>query len=245
MELSIANQAEQVHPATIIEKTMLNESVVRIRLKLEVPFDYLAGQFVNVKHPETGVTRSYSLASLPDEGFIELHIKKVPDGHLSGYIHDDAKVGDTLDLMGSAGDCFYTARDLEQPLLLVGVGTGLAPLYGILRDALAHGHRGEMHLFHASLAAQGLYYTDELYALAEKYAHVHYTPCVLHGDVPHQGEKGDIQQILRASKPDLKGWRVFVCGDPAIVNGLKQTCFMAGARMQDIYSDPFVFDASQ
>jgi len=244
MELSVADVAKQKISATIVEKTMLNESVVRIRLQTEQPLDYIAGQFVNVMHPETDVTRSYSLASLPREDFLELHVKRVPEGRVSGYFHDDAKLGDQLSLMGPAGDCFYTDRDLDQPLLLVGVGTGLAPLYGILRDALVRGHRGEIHLFHASLATPGLYYMDELYALADENEQVHYTPCVLHGDAPRDGEQGDLQQVLKKSKPDLKGWRVYVCGDPAIVNGLKQTCFMSGAKMTDIYSDPFVFDVT-
>lgn len=244
MELSVADVAEKKVSASIIEKTLLNESVIRIRLKTEQPLDYIAGQFMNVMHPETGVTRSYSLASLPREDFLELHIKRVPDGRVSGYFHDDAKLGDQLSLMGSAGDCFYTDRDLDQPLLLVGVGTGLAPLYGILRDALARGHRGKIHLFHASLAVQGLYYMDELYALADENEQVQYTPCVLHGEAPRDGEQGDLQQVLKKSHPDLKGWRVYVCGDPAIVNGLKQTCFMSGAKMTGIYSDPFVFDVT-
>jgi len=244
MELSVADVANQKISATVVEKTLLNESVVRIRLQTEQPLDYIAGQFVNVMHPKTDVTRSYSLASLPREDFLELHIKRVPDGHVSGYFHDDAKLGDQLSLMGPAGDCFYTDRDLDQPLLLVGVGTGLAPLYGILRDALVRGHRGEIHLFHASLATQGLYYMDELYALADENEQVHYIPCVLHGDAPRGGEQGDLQQVLKKFKPDLKGWRVYVCGDPAIVNGLKQTCFMSGANMTDIYSDPFVFDVT-
>lgn len=244
MELSVADVAEQKVSATIVEKTLLNESVIRIRLKTEQPLGYIAGQFMNVMHPETDVTRSYSLASLPREDFLELHIKRVPDGHVSGYFHDDAKPGDQLSLMGPAGDCFYTDRDLDQPLLLAGVGTGLAPLYGILRDALARGHRGEIHLFHASLAVQGLYYMDELYGLADEREQVQYTPCVLHGEAPRDGEQGDLQQVLKKSYADLKGWRVYVCGDPTIVNGLKQTCFMLGTKMTDIYSDPFVFDVT-
>jgi len=244
LELSVADVTEEAISATVVEKSLLNESVVRIRLQTKQPLNYIAGQFINVMHPDTDVTRSYSLASLPDEDALELHIKRVPEGHVSGYFHDDAKLGDTLSLMGSAGDCFYTDRDLDQPLLLVGVGTGLAPLYGILRDALAHGHRGEIHIMHASLAIQGLYYMDELYALADKHEQVYYTPCVLHGDAPRDGKQGDLQQVLKTSKSNLKGWRVYVCGDPAIVKGLKQTCFMSGAAMSDIYSDPFVFDVT-
>jgi len=242
MEISVADSSKQAVSTTIIEKSLLNESIVRIRLQSDQAIDYTPGQFVNVMHPDTDVTRSYSLASLPSEDFLELHIKQVPNGKLSGYFHDQAKLGDKISLIGPAGDCFYTARDLNQPLLLVGVGTGLAPLYGILRDALAHGHQGEIHIFHASLATQDLYYIDELNSLVNQHQQVHYTPCVLHGEAPEGGEQGDIQQILKRKMPDLKGWRIYVCGDPAIVTGLKQTCFLTGAAMTDIYSDPFVFD---
>jgi len=241
MEIAIDKSISQDIAGTVVDKSCLNESVMRIRLQTEQPVDYVAGQFINVKQPNTDITRSYSLASLPSEDALELHIKRVPDGKMSGYLHDDVQLGDTLMFNGPSGECFYTDSNIEQPLLLIAVGTGLAPLYGILRDALTHGHQGEIQIFHGSLAVQGLYYMDELYALAEKNEHVHYTPCVLHGDAPRDGQQGDIQQIVQQSIPDLKGWRVYICGDPAIVKSLKQASFMAGAGMSDIYSDPFEF----
>jgi len=241
IEMAVAEVAHADVGVTVVEKQLLNESVVRLRLSCDEPLDYVAGQFVNVKHPVTELVRSYSLASLPDEDYLELHVKRVPDGRMSGYLHDQAKVGDRFLLTGAAGDCFYTEKDLQQPLLMVAVGTGLAPMYGILRDALQRGHRGDIHIYHASLAVQGLYYIDEMNALAHQHENVHYIPCVMHGEAPTGGQQGDIQQIVQSSMPSLRGWRVYVCGDPAIVHGLKQTCFMAGAAMPDIYSDPFVF----
>ncbi len=240
MELAIADVSKGSVGITVIEKQMLNESVMRLRFQCDEKIEYFAGQFVNLKHPDTDLVRSYSLASLPEDASLELHVKRVPDGQMSGFLHETLQVGGRLSLDGPAGDCFYTERDLDQSLLMVGVGTGLAPLYGIVRDALQHGHRGDIHLFHASLAKQGLYYVDALNALAKQHENVHYIPCVLHGDVPEGGQQGDIQQLVQAAVPQLAGWRIYVCGDPEIVNGLKQTCFMAGASMSDIYTDPFV-----
>jgi len=241
MELAVADVAKHAIAVTVKEKTLLNESVIRLRLHCDDLMDYVAGQFVNLKHPESDVVRSYSLASLPGEECLELHVKRVPDGQMSTYLHDQVAEGDCLTLTGAAGDCFYIEKDLQQPLLMVAVGTGLAPMFGIVRDALKHGHVGDIHIYHASLAKQGLYYIDEMNALAKEYENVHYIPCVLHGDAPAGGQQGDIQKIIQSSLADLSGWRVYVCGDPAIVHGLKQTCFMAGAAMTDIYSDPFVF----
>jgi len=229
------------HSVKITEKTPLNESVVRLRLAKPGDFSYQAGQFINLMRPADDLTRSYSLASNPDDDFLELHIKRVPDGKMSNWVFDELNVGDEVVFFGPAGDCFYVAGKPEQPLLLVGTGTGLAPLFGILRDVLTQGHTGPVHLYHASLAAPGLYLEQELRDIAAQDEHFTYIPCVLHGDVPEGGQQGNIADIPVQMLGSLSGYRVFLCGDPPIVNALRQKSFLAGASMQDIFSDPFVF----
>jgi len=241
MTLVVASVLKDSVVATVVEKKLLNESVMRLRFQCEHEFDYVAGQFVNVQHLEKNLVRSYSLASLPSEKTLELHVKRVPSGQMSGFLHDEIQTADSLVFSSASGDCFYTEKDMEQPLLMVAVGVGLAPLYGIVRDALQRGHRGNIHLVHASLTAQGLYYVDELNALADCYENMNYGSCVLHGDAVAGGQKGDVQRMIQADFPKLGGWRVYICGDPVIVNGLQNVCFMAGASMADIYSDPFSF----
>ncbi len=225
----------------VMEKEQLNESIVRLRLECPSGFSYRAGQFINLQRSSDELTRSYSLASVPQDDFLELHIKRVPDGKMSNWVFDTLQAGDELTFFGPAGDCFYVPGMPEQALLLAGTGTGLAPLYGILRDMLAHGHHGPIHLFHASLAAPGLYLEQALRDLATQYANVSYTPCVLHGDAPEGGRQGNIADIPGQILGSFSGYRVFLCGDPGIVNVLRQQIFLAGASMQDIFSDPFVF----
>ena len=229
------------HVVKVIGKELLNESVVQLRLEHPSGFSYRAGQFINLLRPSDELARSYSLASTADDDFLELHIKRVPEGKMSNWVFDSLQVGDEVVFFGPAGDCFYVPGKEEQPLLLVGTGTGLAPLYGILREVLANGHTGPVHLYHASLAAPGLYLVNELRDLAARYAHFSYTPCVLHGDVPEGGVQGNIANLPSQALSSLKGYRVFLCGDPPIVNALRQQSFLAGASMQDIFSDPFVF----
>jgi len=241
LEVSLYDASKDWILAEVLENSMLNESVIRLRLKPQHALDYRAGQFINLKGLDGTSIRSYSLASLPSEDYLELHIKRIHNGKVSTYIHDTVAVGDSLNILGALGNCFYTNRNLEQPLLMMGVGTGLAPLYGVLRDALAQGHTGPIHLYHGSLATPGLYYMDELRALSNAHEQLSYHPCVLHGDAPEGGKKGDIQSIVKMDLPDLKGFRVYVCGDPQIVGSIKKQCFMTGASMADIYSDPFEF----
>ena len=244
MEVSLFDASKVWERAEVVEKSLLNESVVRIRLQTEGKMRYKAGQFINIQHPtQEDCIRSYSLASIPDEEALELHIKRMPDGVMSNFLHDALNIGDKIDIMGALGESFYTKRDSEQPILMIGIGTGLAPLYGIVRDAIAQEHQGNIHLYHASLATAGLYYMDELRAFAEQNPSCTYIPCVLHGDAPQGGQQGNIQQIIAQNHANLTGYRIYVCGDPAMVEALKKHCFLAGASMADIYSDPFDFSA--
>jgi len=240
MEIGLATVSNKFS-AAIISKDQMNESVVRLRLALPDGFCYKAGQFINLTRATDELTRSYSLASIPSDPFLELHIKRVPDGRMSNWLCDDVKVGEALSFFGPSGDCFYLADDPDRSLLLVGAGTGLAPLHGILRDALEQGHRGSIHLFHASLATAGLYLIDELRALSEQFESFAYTPCVLHGEAPTGGKQGNVVDIPGQVLGSLSGYRAYLCGDPQIVNALRQNVFMGGISMQDIHSDPFVF----
>ena len=40
--------------------------------------------------------------------------------------------------------------------------------------------------------------------------------------------------------PKPSGWKTYLCGDPELVTKLRKQIFLAGCRMNDIYSDPFL-----
>lgn len=240
MEVGLATISPR-YTARLNEKELLNETVMRLRFDVPDGFSYRAGQFVNLIRSDDELTRSYSLASTPEEGYLEMHIRRVPDGQMSSWVFDHLAVGDDLHFYGPSGDCFYLPGSSEQPLLLAGTGTGLAPLFGIMKEALSQQHAGPVYLYHASLAIPGLYLMDELRDWAGQHANLNYVPCVLHGDVPDGGLQGNITDLPAQQLGNLAGYRVYLCGDPPIVDALRQKCFLAGASMQHIHSDPFVF----
>ena len=240
LTIGLASEAP-LHRTHVREKRMLAPNIVRLRLDKPQGFSYWAGQFINLVREEDGLVRSYSLASLPEEAFLELHVKRVPEGRMTGWIFDAVQEGDVLAFRGPAGDSFYVQRDPAQPLLLAGTGTGLAPLYGIVRAALAAGHAGPIHLFHGSLAREGLYYVEELRALAARHENFHYHPVVLKGEPPEGGLVGDMKSLPVEHLGDLTGFRAYLCGDPELVEALRRAVFLAGVGMNDIYTDPFVF----
>ncbi len=225
--------------ATITFLEFLSPDVLRVRLRCDGDISFRAGQYVTIVQ-DCGLARSYSIANLPDEGELELHVRRIAAGKMSGWFHGEARVGDRVSVLGPSGECFYVPGSPEQPLLLAGTGTGLAPLYGILRDALRHGHRGPIHLFHGALHTGGLYLVDELRRLAGLHEHVEYTPAVLNGERSDAMEVGSIDQVVLNRFPKLSGWRGYVCGDPTLVQMLKKKLFLCGMASRDIYADAFL-----
>jgi CDP-4-dehydro-6-deoxyglucose reductase len=234
--------SEQRTPARISDLTALNDFVLRVRMRAEGPFDYYAGQFISLCRDD-GLARSYSLASLPSENELELHVRRIPGGAMSEWLHQ--QVRDTpVWLQGPAGNCFYVPGKPEEPLLLAGAGTGLAPLYGILRDALLRGHSGPIWLFHGARDPSGLYLRSELIALAEAHPNFHYVRSVLRDGNDNEIETGLLDQCILGRFPKLAGWKGYVCGDPQLVNSLRKKLFLAGMASRAIYADAFIPSAS-
>lgn len=224
--------------ALITEVEALSATVCRVRFVSATPLYYRAGQFVNVRR-EDGLTRAYSLASVPSlDKHLELHVKRLPRGMMSNWIYDDLRPGESVDIQGPNGSCFYIPADRKQPMVLIGNGTGLAPLIGIVRDALNDGHTGPIHLYHGTRKADGLYLDGSLRDLETARENFHYTACTSREDIP-KTRFGRAENTALDDHPDLSGWRVYLSGYPPMVHDMQRRAFLAGASLSDIYIDPF------
>ncbi|WP_363349075.1 2Fe-2S iron-sulfur cluster binding domain-containing protein [Methylocystis echinoides] len=210
----------------------LSHDVLRLRIEAE-RFAYRPGQFLELI-AEEDLRRHYSLASHPEEDpFLELHIRLHPNGRMSRRLKADLRPGHRVHVAGPRGTCFYEGVDKEQPLALIGAGTGLAPLYGVLRDALRQGHHGPIRLYHGARERKGLYLTEELQALAGMRDNVEYVSATLDSG-------GDIAALaLEREAPRVAETAFFLCGGENLVKRLKRDLFMAGASLKAIRSDAF------
>jgi len=224
---------------TIRSLELLSPDVLRLRVRCDAPLPFRGGQYVTLLR-EDGLARSYSIASLPDEGELEFHVRRIAQGRMSGWLHEEAGPGDRVSVLGPSGECFYVPGNPDQPLLLVGTGTGLAPLYGILRDAIANQHRGPIQLFHGAVHKGGLYLVNELRRLAAAHAHVDYSAAVLQGEESEDCLVGPLDKVVLSRIPKLTGWRGYVCGDPALVGLLKKKFFLSGMASREIHADAFL-----
>lgn len=224
----------------VLSVDALTDTITRLRLHRPQDYDYHAGQYINLYNPQ-GVGRNYSLASMPIlDPFLELHVKLIPHGLISTWVHKDIKVGQEVTIGPAIGTNFYVGDKKDQPIILIGTSTGLAPLYGIVRDALHHGHSGEIKLYHGSGTNAGIYLMQELQQLDENHSNFEYYPCVSKESPRSGAQAGRALDLALQHNKTLSGWRAFICGDPDVVKATSKALFLAGISLQEIYLDPFL-----
>lgn len=214
-------------PARVCELDWFGD-VLRLRLQPERPLRYQAGQHLVLW--QQGVARPYSLASLPGEDrFLEFHL----DCRLPGAFCDKARhlvVGDGLRLGELRGGALhYDAGWQDRPLWLLAAGTGLGPLWGILREALRQGHQGEIKVMHVARDRQGHYLAGPLNELASRYPQV--SVCYVTAEA--------LEEALAGLCPSSRQTVALACGAPGSVEQFARRLFIAGVPRNQVFADVF------
>jgi NAD(P)H-flavin reductase/ferredoxin len=235
------------YQAVVLEKRWLNKSV--IQLKLQADLDYHPGQFVTLWRNEY-CARSYSLASIPvesaEKSILEFHIKHIPDGAFSGWLSNCIEPGDSLRMRGAMGSFIYSSDSL-QPLVLCAMGTGLAPILGIIKTALDQGHRAAINLLLAAKNSSEFYMLDELSELAQRHdnLNLHCLAQSLDHSSPYRAPNrliaaADIYQYCANRFPDTADYHYYLCGAESFVKKMRKQLFLAGAALDSIKADAFI-----
>jgi CDP-4-dehydro-6-deoxyglucose reductase len=232
-------------PARVIEKTILTKNVVRLRLKLPKAqrLQFLAGQYVDVLL-SGGKRRAFSIASCPSlEDEIELHIRHVEGGGFTGYVFDELKERDILRFEGPLGNFFIRNDDTERPMIMMGGGTGFAPLKSMIENLLEQGDRREIHLFWGARISEELYLDDLPTQWAREHDHIHYRRAVSEpGSLPAGDEfTGFVHEAVIDDFPDLAGFDIYMSGPPAMIDAAKQAFMEHGVAERRLFYDSFEF----
>jgi propane monooxygenase reductase subunit len=229
---------------TAIEE--LTHDIRRLEIEVEEPFGFRAGHYVDITLPEHGVTRSYSMANPPSEqNKLACIIKMYPDGAFSSLLRDQLKVGDPIIIKGPYGTCFRR-ENREGTMIMVGGGSGMAPLWSILNDHVEYGdHSRPITFFYGARSESDLFYLDKIVDIAQQLPNFRFVPGLSHLDdnADWQGERGFIHTVvdrffkeegLRASKME-----VYTCGPPPMIDALTPVLQMNGVDQEHIHVDKF------
>jgi CDP-4-dehydro-6-deoxyglucose reductase, E3 len=157
-------------PARIERAVPLSHDVMGLYLRLPAAeaFRFEAGQYIDIML-SGGRRRSFSIASPPhDSRVLELHVRRVAGGEFSAPLFNDDAQSELLTIEGPLGQFVY--RQGSAPMLLVGGGTGLAPLLSILRHLIENGIERDMVLYWGVRSERDLYAHALLQELARRAA---------------------------------------------------------------------------
>ncbi|MFL6532713.1 MAG: iron-sulfur-binding ferredoxin reductase [Pseudomonas sp.] len=207
----------------------LGADVLRLRITPQRPLRYRAGQHLVLWIGD--VARPYSLASLPEEDrFLEFHLDCRAPGQFVDAVRQ-LKAGDPIRLGELRGGALHYDPDWhEKPLWLLASGTGLGPLFGILREALRQQHQGAIRLIHVAREAAGHYLDKPLAALAAKHPNLS-VELLTAGEAP-----GALAQLRLASRQT----QALVCGHPDWVEAFAKRLYLAGLPRNQLLADVFL-----
>jgi ferredoxin-NADP reductase len=250
------------------------ESAVARTLVLDVPgwTGHVAGQHVDVRlTAEDGYTaqRSYSIASAPDDGRLELTVQFVDDGEVSPYLVEVAQPGDLFELRGpvggyftwvagsgashagsETGDAGTEIRDAgtetwdagTEPVLLVAGGSGIVPLMSMIRARKEAGSRVPFRLIYSVRTPEAAIYADELRRRVrdDRGLDVSYAYTrKAPADHPRPPGRLDAALLAAAGWPADLGPACFVCGPTGFVEAAADLLVDQGHPAERIKTERF------
>jgi propane monooxygenase reductase subunit len=233
----------RAYDATLTGIEHLTHDIRRMTVELAAPLKFWAGQYVDITLPD-GVTRAYSMGSPPGEpDRLAFIIKKYPDGAFSSALDTVLEPGDRLSVKGPYGTCFRR-EDRPGPMLLIGGGSGMSPLWSILQDHVASGEHRPVRFFYGARTKADLFYLDEFARLEAALPDFKFIPALSHAEDGDSwtGERGFIHEVLarqlRAEGLDGE-MDAYSCGPPPMIDAVLPVLQMAGVEPDHIYFDKF------
>ena len=235
-----------------------NKHFLLVKFELVQPdrFSFLAGQYVSIKVHENGERRSYSIVSTPDDnhGF-EIVAEMVPKGMGSMYLAK-LKPGDAIEVLAPLGRFVVntplnlpgrqagqsTIKPLENKLLFVATGTGIAPVYSMINDLLINRHETRaMRLHWGMKSEQNLFWFDNFERLEEEHTNFVFDPVLSSPSEEWDLCTGHVQDCLKRDfgKEGLRDWEAYICGNPKMVEGVMELVQQLGVMPEAVHHEKF------
>jgi ferredoxin-NADP reductase len=214
-------------------------------LLLDVPGweGHKAGQHVDIRlTAEDGyqAQRSYSIASAPEDGRLEIVVERLDDGEVSPYLTDELRPGDKLELRGPIGGWFtWEAKD-GGPLFLVAGGSGIAPLMAMIRHRAAASSNASCHLLYSSRSREETIFAEELDQLAASDGSLQVFHTLTRSQPPDwTGYARRIDRVMLAEVSPEENPLAFVCGPTPLVESVATELVGLGHDARRIKTERF------
>jgi CDP-4-dehydro-6-deoxyglucose reductase len=228
----------KVVPAKIDQLTYLTDDILKLCLRLppKAQFRFIPGQYINLIG-KNGLQRSYSLANSSNGQVLEIHVRRVPNGIMSEYLFENAKIDDLLRISGPHGT--FVLRPLaEIDLIFVATGTGIGPVKSMMEqieNMPAHELPRSIKILWGMRREEEIYWSP-----SNKLDQVDFIPVLSKAGDSWDGERGYVQDVLFRSNVITPHTCIYSCGSEAMINATKSMALSTGVSEENFYSDSFV-----
>lgn len=208
-----------------------------------VPFSYLPGQFLSLTVRQDGrpVRRSYTIASSPTRsGYVEVTVKRVEQGAVSGYLHDRVKEGDEVEVAAPFGSFTFTGKEADS-IVLVGGGVGITPLMSVIRNLTDLGWPGDIFLIYSCRSPRDFVFREELMYLQHRCPNLHVVATMTRAEgTDWKGPTRRLtKELIAQSVPNVGLRRIHLCGPPPLMEAVQQILAELGVPAEQVKTESF------
>lgn len=215
-------------------------------------FEYYAGQFLMLrvemkelndfkirdgKNPSQ--IRAFSISSTPTQkGYVETAIKAEENGFVSVYMNKVAEVGDPVKISGPYGK-FYFKEDMGNEIVLLGAGSGITPLIGVMRYVAAKNLPTKVLLVYSNKTPDDIVYKKDLEELA-KNSNIKVVNTITRAKEEHkwEGETGRISEdLIKKSVSDITKPLYYICGSPEFSHTMESMLVKMGVPKERVHKE--------
>lgn len=220
--------------ARLVIRPVSSETGEPVRIK------FVPGQYVDIEVPGTGLRRSYSMATISEDGDLEFLIRILPNGFFSNFLLNDAKPGMRVNFSGPSG-IFAMRENGFRPRYFVAGGTGLSPVLSMIRYMQAEEHPQKAKLFFGVTHQHEMFYADELVRIAAAMPNLEVHISVMNAEPSSPYSAGTVvDQLAKHLAEGGPSPDIYLCGPPGMIDATLAVAKKYGTPADQVFYEKFL-----
>ncbi|MBB1273956.1 NAD(P)H-flavin reductase [Psychromonas sp. SR45-3] len=220
-----------------IEK--LNAFLYRVFLAPTSSAPFKAGQYVSVVMGE-GDKRHFSIANIPSNDLIELHIGATEDNKYAMQVVEKMQSGEPIEVEIANGDA-YLRESSTRPIILMAGGTGFSYVKSLLEQIVESDLQNPVYLYWGVKEYSHFYFEEQAKSWSIEHQNIHFHPVVELPEIHWQGKHGYVHQAVLDEFNDLSEFDIYIVGRFEMAKVAREDFIKKGALIGHIYGDAFAF----
>lgn len=221
---------------------------ISIPAHLKEFFQYKSGQYITIEIciENKKYKRAYSISSIPEDKLLTFTIKRLENGIISNFIHNNWQIDTEINIHPPLGNFFINTNALnEKTYVFVAAGSGITPIFSMIKNILINENNSQIHVLYGSRNNQQIIFKSKLDKLCEtnaKKLNIQYI--ISAPDKDYNGITGRISPLKLENWIDEKinineNIYVYTCGPETLMEDVFETFRNRGLSIDRIQREHF------